>query len=58
MENIAANIGEVEEAAEQIEKIEESVKELKSFKDEDAAKSMIAEQTEQTLKNWTSSSTT
>ena len=50
MENIAANIGEVEKAVEQIEKIEESVKKLKSFKDEDAAKSMIAEQTKQTLK--------
>ena len=46
-----ANIDKVKKAAEQIEKIEESVKELKSFKDEDAAKSMIAEQTEQTLKN-------
>ena len=43
-----ANIDKVKKAAEQIE---ESVKELKSFKDEDAAKSMIAEQTEQTLKN-------
>ena len=51
MENIAANIGEVEKAVEQIEKIEESVKKLKSFKDEDAVKSMIAEQTEQPLKN-------
>ena len=50
VENIAANIGEVEKAVEQIEKIEESVKKLKSFKDEDAAKSMIAEQTKQTLK--------
>ena len=51
MENIAANIGEVEKAVEQIEKVEESVKKLKSFKDEDAVKSMIAEQTDQTLKN-------
>ena len=51
VENIAANIGEVEKAVEQIEKVEESVKKLKSFKDEDAVKSMIAEQTEQPLKN-------
>ena len=50
MENIAANKDKVEKAVEQIEKIEESVKELKSSKNEDAAKSMIAEQIEQNLK--------
>ena len=50
VENIAANKDKVDKAVEQIEKIEESVKELKSSKNEDAAKSMIAEQIEQNLK--------